>query len=376
MTALVGDDLAPLPGGRAVAIAGRDLRPTAVFDTYWRFAAARQQVYEARLAGEAPPWTADPILAAHRFTNCYRASDRVSQFLITQVCYRGGQSWDEVFFRTLLFKIFNRVSTWRLLTRDLGPVTWDGYGFAAYDKILDDRLAAGERLYSAAYIMPPPRLGEARKHSNHLRLIELMMRDRAADKVADAPSMRAAFTVLAGYPGIGAFLAYQYLIDLNYAAGLGFSEMEFVVPGPGARDGIRKCFGPGAWGIEAEVIRYMADTQAEQFARLGLAFAGLRGRPLQLIDCQNLFCEVDKYARAAHPEVAGISGRTRIKQAYRRDTAPLTAWFPPKWGLNGGEPPADPDLRYPGFAGPAVWRRPAGPGASLPRPAQGALFDG
>ena len=90
------------------------------------------------------------------------------------------------------------------------------------------------------------------------------------------------------------------------------------------------------------MIRYMADTQAEEFARLGLVFAGLRGRPLQLIDCQNLFCEVDKYARAAHPEIAGISGRTRIKQAYRRDAAPLTAWFPPKWGLNRADPPADP----------------------------------
>ena len=56
--------------------------------------------------------------------------------------------------------------------------------------------------------------------------------------------MGAAFSILAGYPGIGAFLAYQFLIDLNYAARLGFSEMEFVVPGPGPRDGIRKCFGP------------------------------------------------------------------------------------------------------------------------------------
>ena len=376
MAVLIDDDLASPRGRSAFTVADRDLCSTAVFETYWRFAAARQQVYEARLAGEDPPWTADPILAAHRFTNCYRASDRVSQFLITQVCYRGDQSWDEVFFRTLLFKIFNRVSTWRLLTQELGVVTWAGYDFTAYDKVLDDQLAVGERLYSAAYIMPPPQLGEARKHGNHLRLIELMMRDRAADRVASAPSMEAAFTVLAGYPGIGAFLAYQYLIDLNYAAGLGFGEMEFVVPGPGARDGIRKCFGPAARGIEAEVIRYMADTQAEQFARLDLTFAGLRGRPLQLIDCQNLFCEVDKYARAAHPEVAGISGRTRIKQAYRRDTTPLTAWFPPKWGLNGGEPPADPDPRHPGFAGPAVRRRATAPSADLPRLAQGVLFDG
>jgi hypothetical protein len=341
MSALASDHRSDLGGQPAVLIAGRELRPTAVFDTYWRFAAARQQIYEARLAGQTPPWTDDPILAVHRFTNCYRAADRVSQYLIMRVCYEGDQSWSEVFFRTLLFKIFNRVSTWQLLTGQLGQIRWAEYDFARYDTVLGEQLARGERLYSAAYIVPPPPLGESRKHRNHLRLVELMMCDQAPERVAGAASMEEAFHVLAGYPGIGAFLAYQYLIDVNYAARLDFSEMEFVMPGPGARDGIRKCFGRAADGIEAEVIRYMADTQKEHFARLGLRFSGLRGRPLQLIDCQNLFCEVDKYARAAHPEIPGISGRTRIKQAYRRDTAPLTAWFPPKWGLNDACPPPE-----------------------------------
>jgi hypothetical protein len=339
MAVLAWDPATTAPRAKVITVAGRELHPTAVYDTYWRFAAARQQVYEARLAGHSRPWTSDPILAAHRFTNCYRAADRVSQFLISQVSYRGTQAWDEVFFRTLLFKVFNRVQTWRLLTGQLGDVAWAGYDFARYDGVLESQFAAGERVYSAAYIMPPPPLGEVRKHSNHLRMIELMMRDGAPAKVAGASSMDEAFHVLAGYPGIGGFLAYQYLIDLNYAAGLGFSEMDFVVPGPGARDGIRKCFGPAASGIEAQVIRFMADAQAEEFTRLSLDFSGLRGRPLQLIDCQNLFCEVDKYARAAHPDIAGISGRTRIKQAYRRDAAPLTAWFPPKWGLNSADPP-------------------------------------
>lgn len=349
MTAVASDHPAGSDWCSLVQVAGRDLRPTPVFDTYWYFAAARQEIYEARLSGQSPPWTGDPVLAAHRFTNCYRAADRVSQYLITQVCYRGEQVWDEVFFRVLLFKVFNRIPTWQLLVGRLGSVTWAGYSFAAYDAVLGQTLAAGERLYSAAYIMPPPPLGADRKHSNHLRLLELMMSDRAPDKVAAAPSMRAAFRVLASYPGIGAFLAYQYLIDLNYAAGLGFDEMDFVVPGPGARDGIRKCFGSAADGIEAEVIRYMADTQDQHFARLGLRFGGLRGRPLQLIDCQNLFCEVDKYARVMHPEIRGISGRTRIKQAYRRDPAAMTAWFPPKWGLNGAVPPAEPGLSQASF---------------------------
>jgi hypothetical protein len=60
----------------------------------------------------------------------------------------------------------------------------------------------------------------------------------------------------------------------------------------------------------------------------------LRGRPLQLIDCQNLFCEVDKYARVAHPDIAGHSGRTRIKQRFAPVADRVPAWFPPRWGIN------------------------------------------
>jgi hypothetical protein len=93
---------------------------------------------------------------------------------------------------------------------------------------------------------------------------------------------------------------------------------------------LRCCFGPAAIGIEAGIIRYMAEHQDEQFSQLGLRFGGLRGRALQLIDCQNLFGEVDKYARVANPEVPGVSGHTRIKQSFRAVTAPVPAWFPPK----------------------------------------------
>ncbi|MFJ9131292.1 nucleotide kinase domain-containing protein [Streptomyces sp. NPDC102340] len=315
-------------------VAGRTLRPTPVFDTYWRFAAARQEVYEARLAGRPQPWTDDPILARHRFTNCYRAADRVSQTLIGDVIYQAPEDWDDVFFRTLLFKIFNKESTWRLLTRQLGDVRWDSYDYREFDRVLSTAFAAGERLYSAAYIVPPPQLGEERKHRNHLRLLEMLMTSGAPERIGGAASMREAYEVLLSYPALGPFLAYQFLIDLNYAPQLPFSEMDFVVPGPGARDGIRKCFGGAADGIEADLIHYMADSQEEHFTRLGLSFGGLKGRPLQLIDCQNLFCEVDKYARVAHPDISGISGRSRIKQSYRQDGTPMRAWFPPKWGLN------------------------------------------
>lgn len=316
-----------------VRIAGRTLRPTVVFDTYWRFAAKRQAVYLSRLAGESGPWTDDPILLRHRFTNCYRAADRVSQYLIRHVSYEGSQQLEEVVFRTLLFKLFNRVSTWELLRDAFGEISWENFDYPAYDEVLSRAFASGHRLYSAAYVVPPPRLEADRKHSNHLRLLELMMMGDLGARIADGGSLRAAFQVLQSFPAMGNFLGYQFAIDLNYSAVFDFDEMEFVIPGPGARDGIRKCFGPASDGIEAEIISYMADHQQEHFERLGLRFAGLFGRPLQLIDCQNLFCEVDKYARVAHPEIAGRSGRSRIKQLFEPVPEPVDAWFPPKWGL-------------------------------------------
>lgn len=331
--------LGPATGADVVvSVAGRRLVPTPVFDTYWRFAAQRQAVYEARVAGAPGPWTDDPIIARHRFTNCFRAADRVSQYLIRKVVYTGDQRFDEVFLRTMLFKLFNRIETWELMVENFGVPTLATFDVDGFADLLSEHFEGGQRLYSAAYVMPPPKLGASRKHTNHLRLLSMMLEGRLPERLEQVSSMSEAFLRLKEWPAIGDFLAYQFLIDLNYSSGLEFSEMDFVVPGPGARDGIRKCFGRSAAGIEAEVIRYMCDTQQEHFARLGLRFGGLRGRPLQLIDCQNLFCEVDKYARVAHPDIQGISGRSRIKQSFAASPGHASPWFPPKWGINSDRP--------------------------------------
>jgi len=330
--ALIGD-ASVIGATRDVVVAGRKLRTSPVFDTYWRFAAARQSVYFARLR-EPEPLVQDPILAAHRFTNCYRASDRVSQFCIHEVAYAGSQDLRDVVFRVLLFKFFNKIDTWRLLEAELGPITSSRWRPELAQAVLDAAWAAGRRLYSPAYVIPPPRLGGERKHHDHLLLAATMIRDGLPDRLQAARGLAQVFELLREYPGLGDFLAFQFTIDLNYTSVLDFSENQFVVAGPGARDGIRKCFGLGARGIEDSIIAYMVDTQEEHFERLGLRFDYLGGRRLHLIDCQNLFCEVDKYARVAHPEIAGISGRTRIKQQYRRASELMpTPWFPPKWGI-------------------------------------------
>lgn len=311
---------------------------TAVYDSYWRFAAERQRVFFQRVLREPQPWSNDPIVSTFKFTNAYRASDRVSQYLIRSVIYRDDLSADEteVVFRTLLFKVFNKIETWELLERSVGPITYAEYDFGRYDKVLSGAMKRGQRIYSAAYIMPPGggAFGHSAKHQNHLKLLERMMADDLPKRLAEARSMQHGFELLLGYPTIGNFLAYQFVTDINYSQVTNFSEMDFVIPGPGARDGLRKCFADPGGLSEPELIRLMADIQEREFERLGIEFSSLWGRRLQLIDCQNLFCEVDKYARVAHPDIVGLTGRTRIKQRFGPKPDQIEFWYPPKWGLN------------------------------------------
>ncbi|MFF3440596.1 nucleotide kinase domain-containing protein [Streptosporangium sp. NPDC002721] len=182
---------------RAVRVGSRTLQLRgAVIDTYWRFAVARQQVFHLRAAGAPPPWTTDPIIGRHKFTNVYRAADRVSQYLIRDVIYNGSQDAEELVFRVLLFKIFNKIETWELLTRELGGrPTWDGYDFATYERILGAAMGRGERIYSAAYIVPNPAFGEARKAGNHLALL-LMPRSPFPRCTDDDKRLASALTVL------------------------------------------------------------------------------------------------------------------------------------------------------------------------------------
>lgn len=307
------------------------------YDAYWKFATERQNVYLRRIAGHTGPLTDDAVLTANRFTNAYRAADRVSQHLITDVLYGRPRNWVDTFARTLVFKMFNRIGTWRHIVDRLGDVDADTVKSGAVDAAVAE-VADQQPVYSAAYIMPPPQDRTGPKYVRHLSLIRSMLADGVPDRIADATGMSDAYKVLAGYPSVGPFLAYQFVTDLNYSAHLPFSEAEFVVPGPGAIRGLRKCFSdPGGYS-PADLIRRTVDMQHDEFARRGLDWHDLWGRDLQLIDAQNLFCEVDKYTRVANPELSAYAPGTRIKQRYRRDRRPVTAWFPPKWGINGCVP--------------------------------------
>lgn len=309
-------------------------RTTSGYDAYWRFASKRQEIYFQKLSGTLegnPP--DDPILAVNRFTNAYRASDRVSQYLISHVQYNQEWNWLDTFARTLVFKIFNRIDTWNYLLEQVGEPDSNALFDRAIDAALEE-LANQQPIYSAAYIMPPPRSSPGPKYIRHLDLLRTMIDEEAHRHIQEAPSMEQGYNILLRYDSIGSFLAYQFISDLNYSIHLDYSEEEFVVPGPGAIRGIRKCFLDTRDFSDEDLIRWTHENQHEEFETRDLPWGGLWGRDLQLIDIQNLFCEVDKYTRVAMPELSEFAPGTRIKQRYRPDPSPMTAWFPPKWGIN------------------------------------------
>ncbi len=312
--------------------------PSPIYDTYWIFAAKRQNVFIQRKTGAAYPWTNDPILQKYKFTNPYRASDRVSQYLIRNVIYCGGTgniySPEDTFFRIILFKLFNRIETWKYLERKFGSIDYKTYSFDRFSSCLNELLERKKKIYSAAYIMPSgTSFGYPHKHDNNLKLLELMTSEHIVAKIAKMKNLKELYELFLSYPSLGRFLAFQYAIDINYSELCDFGEMDFVVAGPGARSGIAKLFSDTNGHSDEYIIRLMSENQESEFERLGLKFLYLGNRKLQLIDCQNLFCETDKYTRVAFPEYKG-NNRSRIKQHFTPNLSnPIEYFYPPKWGI-------------------------------------------
>lgn len=314
----------------------RFVQRSQLFTEYWRFAAERQRIYHRRVRGDAAPWTTDPILRTAKFTNAYRASDRTSQYLIANVIYREGLQEEDVILRILLFKLFNKIETWELLRDRIGDIRYRTFSSRRISQVLQEHIDANKRIYSAAYILPPAAtvLNAKRKHETHLALIDQMLDDGFVGKAHLCKTLQDLYNLVRGYPMFGPFLAFQMATDIAYTESTNLNEDGFVVAGPGALRGIRKCFTSLGGLSAAQLILLLTERQDVLLEEAGAAFDDLWGRALKPIDCQNLFCEFDKYCRVAFPTYNRPAEPTRIKQRFRCSGMLPRPWFPPKWGIN------------------------------------------
>jgi hypothetical protein len=84
-----------------------------------------------------------------------------------------------------------------------------------------------------------------------------------------------------------------------------------------------------------DIIQGCVDDQETFFQSVGEQPVTLFGRRLHAIDIQNLYCETDKYARAAHPSfnISPSPKPQKPKQTFKPLDDVPEPFFPPKWQL-------------------------------------------
>jgi hypothetical protein len=306
-----------------------------VYELYWTFAAKRQAAFEARLLGSPAPWSDDPIIQTYKFCNVFRAADRVSQYMIKEVCYNEEPNHpDDRLFQIVAFRFFSNIETWESIRTILGraPVIHDLID-GSFESALNQTKETHGKLYTGAFILcATDAYGRHLKHLNHVELFkDMFVNQNVGERIRRAANLTVVYLLLHEFPLIGDFMAYQIAIDLNYSEYVSFSEDSFTKAGPGALRGIKKVFLDTNGFTPEEVIMWMVEHQDEEFKKLGLTFNGLFGRKLHAIDAQGLFCETDKYCREAVPDLK--SARTRIKASFNASPKKIELSFPPKWKL-------------------------------------------
>ncbi|WP_201582905.1 nucleotide kinase domain-containing protein [Psychrobacter jeotgali] len=309
-----------------------------VFKYYFYFIQERMNIFWNKYEDNYP-LTQDPTLQSYKFTNVYRAMDRVSQYLIKNVIYSDDNFSDkDVLLRIIVFKIFNKPETWEYLESEFGKISLENFNLRDINNALLKRKESGP-IFNNAYMMTGTHSLYNHldfKHEKWLQMVkDELIGQSVFDKIIDAKSLSDTFNYLRCCSFIGDFLAYQYAIDMNYSDVINFSEDSFVKAGIGAIRGIKKCFGNTSSSkySNEDIIKFTQDNFEYYQSQFGYNdFTTLFGRSPTLIDLQNCFCETDKLLRVKMPDLQ-VQNK-RIKQQYKETPKPLELFFPPKWHIN------------------------------------------
>ena len=321
----------------------RDWREAKVHE-FWRFVAARHEVFIKRvIERQPPPWTADRALAGAHYTNVYRELDRVTRHLITRVL-EPTESWpaEDRLFQVLLYRAFNLPETYEILEVNRALRPWNPKKAQA---VLLARHATGMKVFTGAFLVNGlQQQGQATwsKPGGKIRLwVDRLTRiyyerrgiweglvEAEATRKHDArQGWQQAHKVLAALPGYGNFLAYEALVDLCYEPRvLRFSEDDWVNVGPGAKMGLAFLLAkrPAVW--ETPLFHLWGHQTAMQ-QQVGVR---VRGPLLTLRNVEHVLCEYSKYRR--------MKLNIRPKRTYQltrtnEDLSPWTTVSPKYWTL-------------------------------------------
>ncbi len=268
-------------------------------DIFWKYIAERLKILERKQNLDKPPWTDDPILQRHHFTNVYRMDDRGTTWLMSNI---DTEFWDEKIWRVVQYR-------WPNYHTYFEKYGWIDRGFNRKKvlKRLNRFRKRGEQWHTSAHIVLQSNFKQTRMENyvHYLGLLDEKF-ESFGDGIINAKSMEEAFKHVKKFQGLGGFTAYEVLVDLCYLGVVPNSwRDEFANAGPGCQQGIALIYPSMARDHQwARAMVRLRDNQEKAFDRLGLAPPPQR---LTLQDIEFNLCEVSKYIKIQYG-----TGRSRL----------------------------------------------------------------
>jgi hypothetical protein len=318
---------------------------------FFNFMQERQNVFHKRFEQRLlPPWTDDEILSKYSFCNCYRELDRVSLFVITHIARNPDalREPESLIFSSVLFRLFNSPETYTIISFRLNgvdsihdyfwlsdiplvrPQLWDAEKVISFlDDVIEEEEGGKFSLLRKAYTISSHQGGVPTHHDIVRSLVPLAtsliskspILPRTGrtlfDSVVNPQTPEEAFLALKSIYGLGDFLAYEVLCDLNYSNMWPFdAEQSFVNVGPGAERGLKRLGLPptvdSVLRIHTVINKYLASHD----------FPFFRSRLISLRGIEHSLCEYDKYRRMIEYK-NGASQRRAVLRLFHKSSDEL-----------------------------------------------------
>lgn len=193
------------------------------------------------------PWTKDEILKTYSFTNVRRIQDKVTKFVLSQICLNGNLTLKEKIINLLLFRIYNNPSSYELLNLPIKQNIIQTQNFYEFLEYHTKYLPQDVILYRPAYMCN----GTVKAYDQFSKNIPSKLRPfymvwkahkqnvvQNIEKNINQDKRKQVFNLILGINGLGEFLAYQIYVDLTYCPQTKLTENDFVYLGQGALQGV------------------------------------------------------------------------------------------------------------------------------------------
>tara|TARA_Y100001937_G_scaffold7893_1_gene9945 strand:- start:217 stop:1119 length:903 start_codon:yes stop_codon:yes gene_type:complete len=273
-----------------------------MIENFYNWINERHAIYLARVRGDSPPWTEDPILREYKFTNPFRENDRTTVYMRKAWTEpNNNRPFGEIIFNCCLFRMvgtmeFAEVHGWV----HADALEWDPEHTV---NLISNRIKHGLKTFTGAYIITNQGIKKPKAEVVVYEfLVPIYQSQVKLGKLAsETQSLQAVHNALSAYKGWGGggFMSYEVVSDLNYTSVLDKATDRFswANAGPGAMRGINRIHGYPLKKMHSQerANRFMQNILAEKHRYVDWDIIDHDDVDMRCIE--HSLCEWDKYER-------------------------------------------------------------------------------